>query len=167
MSPFLVPVVYCHLLLVNIRHPLLKYRASFNQISQEWFLDSVTGKKKSNIVTKDQNRSAGLKILLSTLSLQACSIPIPNDILPLQTEIHPWISRSPRITWNETQGVLCTHMGYLWWVPNVTGEKTLMLRLGIKPSQLDSKSYTLPRRYKSWLVPQGRTSVFYTYTQWQ
>ena len=33
------------------------------------------------------------------------------------------ISRSPRITWNETKGVLCTHVGYVWKTPNVTGEK--------------------------------------------
>ena len=31
------------------------------------------------------------------------------------------------------------------------------------PGPLDSKSYTLPRRYKSRLVPQGSTSVSYTY----
>ena len=36
----------------------------------------------------------------------------------------------------------------------VTGEKILLL---------DSKSYTLPRRYKSWFIPQGSTSVSYTY----
>ena len=37
---------------------------------------------------------------------------------------------------------------------------------GIKPGPLDSKSYTLPRRYKSRLVLQGSTSVLYTYTRW-
>ena len=40
-------------------------------------------------------------------------------------------------------------------------------RPGIEPGPLDSKSYTLPRRYKSRLVPQGSTSVSYTYTWWQ
>ena len=39
-------------------------------------------------------------------------------------------------------------------------------RPGIEPGPLDSKSYTLPRRYKSRLVPQGSTSVSYTYTRW-
>ena len=38
---------------------------------------------------------------------------------------------------------------------------------GFEPGPLDSKSYTLPRRYKSRLVPQGSTSVLYTYTRWQ
>ena len=37
-------------------------------------------------------------------------------------------------------------------------------RSGIEPGPLDSKSYTLSRRYKSRLVPQGSTSVSYTYT---
>ena len=47
---------------------------------------------------------------------------ITRDILPIQFEIHPWIS-SPRIMWNETRGVLCTHVGYLRCAPNVTAEK--------------------------------------------
>ena len=64
-----------------------------------------------------------IKAGLYRKAVQVCYIPIPGDILPLQIEIRPWISRSPRITWNETQGVLCTHVGYLRWAPNVTGEK--------------------------------------------
>ena len=64
-----------------------------------------------------------IKAGLYRKAVQVCYIPIPGDILPLQLEIRPWISRSPRITWNETQEVLCTHVGYLRWVPNVTGEK--------------------------------------------
>ena len=55
--------------------------------------------------------------------VQVYHIPIPGDILPLRIDIRPWISRSPRITWNETQGVSCTHVGYLRWAPNITGEK--------------------------------------------
>ena len=50
----------------------------------------------------------------------------------------------------------------------VTGEKmeiTFFPQPGIEPGPLDLKSYTLPRRYKSRLVPQGNTSVLYTYTQ--
>ena len=39
-----------------------------------------------------------------------------------------------------------------------------MPRPRIEPGPLDSKFYTLPRRYKSRLVPQGSTSVLYTYT---
>ena len=64
-----------------------------------------------------------IKAGLYRKAVQVCYIPIPGDILPLQIEIRPWISRSPRITWNETQGVLCPHVGYLRWAPNVTGEK--------------------------------------------
>ena len=64
-----------------------------------------------------------IKAGLYRKAVQVCYIPIPGDILPLQLEIRPWISRSPRITWNETQGVLCTHVGYLRWAPNVTGGK--------------------------------------------
>ena len=66
-----------------------------------------------------------IKAGLYRKAVQVYHIPIPGDILPLQLEIRPWISRSPRITWNETQGVLCTHMGYLRWAPNVTGEKKM------------------------------------------
>ena len=51
--------------------------------------------------------------------------------------------------------VICTHVGYLRWAPNVTGEQILMPQPGIEPSPLD---------YKSRLVPQGSTSVSYTYT---
>ena len=43
-------------------------------------------------------------------------IPIPGDILPLQLEN----------SLNETRGVLCTHVGYLRWAPNVTVEKILI-----------------------------------------
>ena len=64
-----------------------------------------------------------IKACLYRKAVQVCYIPIPGDILPLQVEILPQISRSPRITWNETQGVLCTHVGYLRWAPNVTVEK--------------------------------------------
>ena len=64
-----------------------------------------------------------IKADLYRKAVQVCYIPIPSDILPLQIEIRPWISRSPRIPWNETQGVLCTHVDYLRWTPNVTGEK--------------------------------------------
>ena len=39
----------------------------------------------------------------------------------------------------------------------VTGEKML-----IEPGSLAWQSDTLPRRYKSRLVPQGSTSVYYT-----
>ena len=49
-----------------------------------------------------------IKACLYRKAVQVCYISIPGDILPLQLEIRPWISRSPRITWNETQGVLCT-----------------------------------------------------------
>ena len=110
-----------------------------------------------------------IKAGLYRKTVQVYHIPIPGDILPLQIEIRPWISRSPRITWNETQGILCTHVGYLRWAPNVTGEKNgnnIFPRPGIEPGPLDSKSYTLPRRYKSRLVPQDSTSVSYTYTRW-
>ena len=64
-----------------------------------------------------------IKAGLYCKAVQVYHIPKPGDILPLQLEIRPWISRSPRITWNETKGVLCTHVGYLRWAPNVTGEK--------------------------------------------
>ena len=64
-----------------------------------------------------------IKAGLYRKAVQVCYILIPGDVLPLQLEIRPWISRSPRIMWNETQGVLCTHVGYLQWAPNVTGEK--------------------------------------------
>ena len=64
-----------------------------------------------------------IKTGLYRKAVQVCYIPISDDILPLQIKIRPWISRSPRITWNGTQGVLCTHVGYLWWAPNVTIEK--------------------------------------------
>ena len=63
-----------------------------------------------------------IKAGLYRKAVQVSYIPIPGDILPLQIKIRPWISRSPRLTWNETQGVLCTHVGYLRWAPNVTGE---------------------------------------------
>ena len=70
--------------------------------------------------------------------------------------------------WNETQGVLCTRGLFTvgakcnrWKNGN-----NIFPQLGIEPGPLDSKSYTLPRRYKSRLVPQGSTSVSYTYTRW-
>ena len=50
----------------------------------------------------------------------------------------------------------------------VTVEKNgnhIFPRPRIEPGPLDSKSYTLSRRYKSRLVPQGSTGVLYTYTQ--
>ena len=102
-----------------------------------------------------------IKASLYHKAVQVYHIPFPSDILPLQIEILPRISRSLRITWNETQEVSCTHVGYLRWAPNVTGEKMEITFF------LDSKSYTLPCRYKSRLVPQGSTSVSYTFTRWQ
>ena len=109
-----------------------------------------------------------IKAGLYRKAVQVCYIPISGDILPLQLEIRPWISRSPRITWNETQGVLCTHVGYLRWAPNVTGEKMEIhfSPTGDRTRSAGLKSYTLPRCYKSRLLPQGSTSVLYTYTQW-
>ena len=64
-----------------------------------------------------------IKAGLYRKAVQVYHIPIPSDNLPLQLEICPGISRSPRITQNETQGVLCTHVGYLQCAPNVTGAK--------------------------------------------
>ena len=49
-----------------------------------------------------------IKPSLYRKAVQEYHIPISGDILPLQLEIHPWISRSLRIMWNETQGVFCT-----------------------------------------------------------
>ena len=67
-----------------------------------------------------------IKAGLYRRAVQVYHIPIPGDILPLQIEIRPWISRSPRITWNETRGVICIHVGYLRRAPNVTVEKMEM-----------------------------------------
>ena len=111
-----------------------------------------------------------IKAGLYRKAVQVYHIPIPGDILPLQFEIRPWISRSSRITWYETQGVLCTHVGYLRWAPNVTGEKMETIffpRPGIEPGRSTWQTNTLPSRYKSRLVPQGSTSVIYIYTRWQ
>ena len=95
----------------------------------------VTGEKMEITFFPDRGSNPGrlrdrptlylvaIKAGLYRKAVQESYIPIPGDILPLQIEIRPWISRSPRITWNETQGVLCTHVGYLRWAPNVTGEK--------------------------------------------
>ena len=55
------------------------------------------------------------------------------------------------------------HVGYLRWAPNVTGEeKYLQTRpgWGSNPRPSAQKSITLPRRYKSRLVPRGSTSVY-------
>ena len=60
-----------------------------------------------------------IKAGLYRKAVQVWYIPIPGDILRLQIKICPWISRSPRITWYEARGVLCTHAGYLRWAPNV------------------------------------------------
>ena len=89
-----------------------------------------------------------IKAGLYRKAVQVCYIPIPGDILPLQIEIHPWISRSPRITWRSfmhicglfTVGAKCNR----WKNGN-----NIFPRPGIEPGPLDSKSYTLPRRYKS------------------
>ena len=108
-----------------------------------------------------------IKAGLYRKAVEVYHIPIPGDILPLQLEIRPCISRSLRIRWNETLGVLCTIVGYLRWAPYVTGEKNgnnIFPDRGSGP--LDSKSYALPHRCKSRLVPQGSTSVSYTYTRW-
>ena len=65
-----------------------------------------------------------LKKGLYCKAVQVCYMHILSDIPHFQIEIHPWISRSPRITWNVIQGVfLCTYVGYLHWASNVTGEK--------------------------------------------
>ena len=75
--------------------------------------------------------------------------------------------RSPRITWNETQGVLCTRGLFTVGAKcNRWKNGNIFPRPGIEPGPLDSKSYTLPRRYKSRLVPQGSTSVSYIYIRW-
>ena len=82
----------------------------------------------SNPVRRTQSPTlyhVAIKAGLYRKAVQVSYILIPGDILPLQIEIRPWISRSPRITWNETQGVLSTHVGYLRWAPNVTGEKNV------------------------------------------
>ena len=49
-----------------------------------------------------------IKAGLYRKAVQVYNIPIPGDILPLQLEIRPWISRSPRITWNETRTFMHT-----------------------------------------------------------
>ena len=57
-------------------------------------------------------------------------------------------------------------MGYLRWAPNVTGEEKYLQTWpgrGSNPRPSALKSNTLPRRHKSRLVPQGSTSVLYTY----
>ena len=42
-------------------------------------------------------------------------------------------------------------------------EKSQLPEVGIEPGLQDLKANTLPRRCKSWLLPQGSRSVFYTY----
>ena len=98
--------------------------------------------KNSYAATGDRTRSARLSPTLYRIAIKAglyrkavqvCHIPIPGDILPLHIDIRPCISWSPRITWNENQGVLCTYVGYLRWAPNVTGEKFLCRDRGSNP----------------------------------
>ena len=64
-----------------------------------------------------------IKASLYCKALQVCYIPIPGDILPLQIEICPLISRES-VKWDSRS--LCTHAGYLCWAANVTGEKILI-----------------------------------------
>ena len=45
--------------------------------------------------------------------IQVYYIPIPGDILPLQIEICPWISSSPRIMWDKSQGILMYTRGLI------------------------------------------------------
>ena len=52
---------------------------------------------------------------------------------------------------------------------NVAGEEKYLQTWPVRESNLRpsaQKSYTLPRRYKSRMVPQGSTGVLYTYTLW-
>ena len=136
---------------------------------------SVTGEKMeitffhdrgSNPVRWTQSPTlyhVAIKAGLYRKAVQVYHIPIPGDILPLQIEICPWISRSPRITWNETRSFM--HTCGLFTVGAKCNRwkngNNIFPRPGIEPGPLDSKSYTLPRRYKSRLVPQGSTSVSY------
>ena len=111
-----------------------------------------------------------IKAGLYRKAVQVYHIPIPGDILPLQIEIRPWISRSPRITWNETQGVFFMHTCGLFTLGAKCNRwkngNNIFPRPGIEPGPSAWQANTLPRRYKSRLVPQGSTSVSYTYTRW-
>ena len=105
-----------------------------------------------------------IKALLYRKAVQVYHIPIPGDILPSNLKFVPeflGVRESHEMRLKE----FYAHVGYLQLAPNVIGEKILMPRLGIKPGLLDSKSYTLLRRYKNRLVPQGSRNVSYTYTR--
>ena len=101
---------------------------SFSSIKKNWFFEDLYffPEQESNLARWTQSPTlyhVAIKAGLYRKPVQVCYIPIPGVILPLQIEIRPWISRSPRITWNETKGVLCTHVGYLRWAPNLQMKK--------------------------------------------
>ena len=58
------------------------------------------------------------------------------------------------------------HVCYLWWPPNVKKFWSPMHGQGSNLGRLCDRPNTLPRHYKSWLIPQGSTSVLCTYTRW-
>ena len=62
-----------------------------------------------------------IKAGLYRKAVQVYHIPIPGEFSPSKLKFVPEFLGSQRIMWNETQGVLCTHVGYLRWAPNVTG----------------------------------------------
>ena len=108
-----------------------------------------------------------IKVNLYRKAVQMCYIHITGVIFPINAEIRSWISRSPRITWNKIQGVLCTRglytvvsKCYMWKKKLITFSST-----GDRTRPLDSKSYTPPCCHKSRLVPHD-TRVLYTYTRW-
>ena len=54
---------------------------------------------------------------------------------------------------------LCViHVG----APNETGEEKFLPCRGSNRGSLRCEANTLPRRYKSWIVPQGSTRVLYS-----
>ena len=103
-----------------------------------------------------------IKAGLYRKAVQVCYIPIPCDILPLHIQIRPRIFTGVRESLEmRLKEVSCTCGLFTLGAKCNREEKYLRSIPGrgsnLRPSA--QKSNTLPRRYKSRLVPQGSTSV--------
>ena len=103
--------------------------------------------------------------LLPQGSRSVLYIPRPCDIHPLQFEIRPRISwYRNHVKMNPRE--IFMHRTVIGWVIYVgrhyrRAKIFYLPQPGIEPRSLDLQANTLPRRYKSRLLPQGSRSVLY------
>ena len=123
--------------------------------------------KKSNALAEDRTGDLSIyslalyHVAIKAVQVYYMYIPIPCDILPLHIEF--------ALEFSGVQESLEMRLKELWVIYvgrhlSQTLKKIQCPGRGSNRGPFDLQSSTLPRRYKSWLVPQGSTSVLYTYT---